>query len=124
MLGSKLAVSGISPLIRVETSIWQEPALENQILPVEEAWDKSCADGVSGQEGGRATVHELKSVRDKFGVFPATLMLPRSTETASIAIPGKSQGRHSTIYPGRMARKGPALTVASAGEHGQRVLFR
>jgi hypothetical protein len=120
MLGSKLAVSGTWPLIRVETSIRQEPALEIQILPVEEAWDNSCADGASGQEGGRATVHELESVRDKFGVFSATLMLPRPTDTASIAIPSKSEGWHPIkIYPGRIAGHRLALAAASASDHEQ-----
>ncbi len=91
MLGSKSVGSGTSPLIKVKTSIRQDPAFEIQILPAEEAWCSSWAVGVPGHEGGRATVRELDSVRVKFGVFPATLMVPRSIEAAGIAPASKSR---------------------------------
>jgi hypothetical protein len=35
-------------------------------------------------------VRELDNVRVRFGAFPATLIVPRSTDTASIAVPSKS----------------------------------
>ncbi len=90
MFGSKLVASGTWLLIRLSMSIWQEPVFEIQILPVEEAWRSSSAVGASGHEGGRPIVRELDIESVRFGVFPATLMLPRSTEAVSIALPSKS----------------------------------
>lgn len=68
--------------------------MEIQILPEEDAWHNSAGVGLPDHEGGSAMQIELESVSDKFGVFPATLMLPRSIETASIAISGSLKTPH------------------------------
>lgn len=86
MLGSKVAASGSSSLARVKRSIWQDPAFDIQILPAEEAWHSSSAVGWSAQEGGRTIQNEHERVRDRLGFFPVTSMLPRSTDTANMAI--------------------------------------
>jgi hypothetical protein len=93
ILASKLAVLGTSPLTRFKTSIWQDPAFEIQILPAEKSWRSSSAVGIARQDGGRIIEKELERVRDRSGLFPATLMLPRSTETPSMAVPSKSARR-------------------------------
>lgn len=105
MLSSKLAVSGTLPLTRLETSIWQDPAFEIQILPVEEAWHNSSAVEAAGQEGGSTIEKELERVRTRFGLFPTTLILPRSTETPSMAISSKSARRWTAAYQERMVKR-------------------
>ncbi|KAK4241062.1 hypothetical protein C8A03DRAFT_12662, partial [Achaetomium macrosporum] len=64
----------------------QDPALEIQILPSEEASYSSCAVGGAVQRGGSAMVKELERTSERFGFFPATLMLPTSTETTSMTV--------------------------------------
>jgi hypothetical protein len=89
MVGSSVAGSGTWPLIRVDTSIRQDPALEIQMAPVTEAWQSSSAVGALSHGGGRTTVNEVDRLRVRLGVFAATSKLPRSTDTASIAIASK-----------------------------------
>ncbi|SPQ27603.1 9cb36506-b9e8-4ace-92a0-8b8f8db35782 [Thermothielavioides terrestris] len=89
MLSSKPAVSGLSWSMRVQNSISQDPAFEIQILPAMEASYSSSALVDSAHAWGSTIEKELERHTDGFGFFPATLKLPRSTDTVGMTIPSK-----------------------------------